>query len=99
VAVFDQKNKEKLVRIEEKPKNPKSDYTATGLYIYDRLVFNYIRQCKPSARGEIEITDVNNIYLHHQTLKWVELKGFWSDAGTFETLYRANEYWANKGGI
>ncbi|OGG02324.1 spore coat protein [Candidatus Gottesmanbacteria bacterium RBG_16_37_8] len=99
VAVFDAKNKKKLLKIEEKPHAPQSEYAATGLYIYDRHVFDYIRKCSPSKRGEIEITDVNNIYLSQGTLNWVELKGFWSDAGTFETLYRANAYWAGKGGI
>ena len=97
VAVFDGKNKRQIVGIEEKPANPKSRFAATGLYIYDRKVFDYIRLCKPSKRGELEITDVNNIYLKKGTLKWVELKGFWSDSGTFETLYHTNKYWFSKG--
>lgn len=99
VAVFDDKNKMKLIKIEEKPKNPKSKMVATGLYIYDNHVFDYIKKCRPSERGEIEITDVNNIYLRNNFMRWVELIGFWSDAGTFETLYRANEYWAVKSGV
>lgn len=98
VAVFDSRNSNKLVRIEEKPKNPKSNYVATGLYIYDNKVFDYIRTCKPSARGELEITDVNNRYIENNNMRWVEMEGFWSDAGTFETLYLANVYWAKKGG-
>lgn len=97
VAVFDKKKPKKIVKIEEKPFKPKSQYAATGLYMYDKRVFNFIRECSPSPRGEIEITDVNNIYLLKDALSWVELDGFWSDAGTFETLYRANNYWAEKG--
>ena len=99
MAVFDAKNPEIITDIQEKPKTPKSEFAATGLYIYDSKVFGYVRSCSPSARGEIEITDVNNLYIKNKILKWVELKGFWSDAGTFETLYRTNVYWANKGGI
>ena len=98
VAVFDKKDPKKIIKIEEKPDNPKSQYAATGLYIYDNKVFDYIRQCKPSNRGEIEITDVNNIYLKKGALSWVSLEGFWSDAGTFDTLYLANNYWASKKG-
>lgn len=96
VAVFDENDNKKVINIEEKPENPKSNYAATGLYIYDNKVFDYIRECKPSARGEIEITDVNNKYITSNTLSWVELNGFWSDAGTFSTLYAANKYWAEK---
>ena len=99
VAVFDDKNPKKLIRIEEKPKIPKSEYAITGLYIYDKNVFDYIRGLKPSDIGEIEITDVNNIYLKKGLLNWAEFKGFWSDAGTFETLYKANTYWASRRGI
>lgn len=96
VAVFDKHDKNKVVAVEEKPQDPKSEYAATGLYVYDRQVFDYIRQCKPSWRNEIEITDVNNMYIKKGMLRWVELKGFWSDAGTFDTLFTANSYWANK---
>lgn len=98
VAVFDKDEKNKIVTIEEKPDNPKSKYAATGLYFYDKHVFTYIRECKPSKRGEIEITDVNNQYIARKSLRWNELKGFWSDSGTFETLFKANRYWAEKGG-
>lgn len=94
VAVFDDKGK--LKKIEEKPENPKSQFVATGLYIYDKYVFDYIKKCKPSWRNEIEITDVNNQYIKRGKLLWKELKGFWSDAGTFETLFKANRYWAEK---
>ena len=93
VAVFDSG---KIVRIEEKPKDPKSNYAVTGLYIYDNRVFEYIKTCKPSGRGELEITDVNNLYIEVGELTWVELEGFWSDAGTFESLYRTNRFWAEK---
>lgn len=96
VAVFDMSDKNKIVAIEEKPVNPKSHYVATGLYLYDNQVFNYIRHCRPSDRGEIEITDVNNIYIKNGSMNWIELTGFWSDSGTFETLFAANQYWAEK---
>ena len=86
----------KAVLIEEKPKEPKSNYAVTGLYIYDSKVFDYIRRCKPSARSELEITDVNNLYIQAGELDWVELRGFWSDAGTFESLYRTNKFWAER---
>ncbi|MBM3282931.1 spore coat protein [Candidatus Gottesmanbacteria bacterium] len=99
VPVFDRQDKGKIIKLEEKPKQPQSNYAITGLYIYDNQVFNYIRQCKPSWRNELEITDVNNHYLTKGKLFWVELKGFWSDAGTFETLYYANKYWALKAGL
>lgn len=96
VAVFDPKDSTKVINIEEKPDNPKSNYAATGLYIYDNKVFDYIKDCQPSKRGEIEITDVNNKYAQNNSLSWVKLSGFWSDAGTFATLFTANKYWAEK---
>lgn len=96
VPVFDKKDKRKIVKIEEKPKKPKSSYAVTGLYIYDNQVFDYIRRCKPSKRKQLEITDVNNFYIKAGEMRWEELKGFWSDTGTFESLYRANKYWAAK---
>lgn len=86
----------KIIRIEEKPDDPKSNFAVTGLYIYDNKVFDHIRQCKPSSRGELEITDVNNLYIESRELDWVELDGFWSDAGTFESLFRTNTFWAEK---
>lgn len=99
VVVFNDKNPNKIIKIEEKPKNPKSEYVVTGLYMYDSKVFEYIKSLKPSDRGEIEITDVNNIYLNKGMLIWTEFKGFWSDAGTFDTLYKANTYWASRKGL
>ena len=99
VPVFDKKNRKKIIKIEEKPKKPQSLYAVTGLYIYDNKVFDYIRRCKPSKRGQLEITEVNNFYIKAGTMRWEELKGFWSDAGTFESLLRASQYWAKKKGI
>lgn len=86
----------KIVEIIEKPKNPPSDYAVTGLYLYDNAVFDVIRQCKPSDRGEMEITDVNNFYIKDGHLNYAELDGYWLDAGTFDTLTIANLYWAKK---
>ena len=90
VAVF---KKGKLVGIEEKPKKPKSNLAVTGLYLYDNSIFAKIRKLKPSDRGELEITDVNNLYLTEGKLGWAKLSGFWRDAGTFETLFEVNAYW------
>lgn len=99
VAVFDKKDSKKIIAIEEKPKKPKSNYAVTGLYVYDNKVFDYIKRCKPSPRGQLEITDVNNFYIKAGAMRWEELKGFWSDAGTFESLFKAGKYWAEKKGI
>jgi glucose-1-phosphate thymidylyltransferase len=82
-------NDQKVVSIEEKPKVPKSNLAVTGLYLYDSRVFKIVRTLKPSARGELEITDVNNVYLQKDELEFRILEGFWSDAGTFESLMRA----------
>jgi len=87
VAVFDKSGK--VVEIEEKPKEPKSNFAVTGLYIYPHDVFDFIKNMKPSARGELEITDVNNWYLKQGRLKAIKMDGFWSDAGTFESLLKA----------
>ncbi|OGY21679.1 MAG: spore coat protein [Candidatus Woykebacteria bacterium GWB1_45_5] len=95
VPVFDKSGK-KIIKIEEKPKDPKSNYAVTGLYVYDNKVFGYIRKIKPSRRGQLEITDVNNLYLKAGKLDWSVLRGFWSDAGTAESLYRTGVYWARK---
>jgi len=81
----------KIIAIEEKPKEPKSNYAVTGIYMYDSEVFDIIKALKPSARGELEITDVNNAYLKMGTLTYDILKGWWTDAGTPESLFRANE--------
>ena len=86
----------RIVHIDEKPKDPKSNYAVTGLYLYDGKVFEYIRRTKPSGRGELEISDVNNFYIEDGRLTWAELQGFWSDAGTFESLYRTGKFWAEK---
>jgi glucose-1-phosphate thymidylyltransferase len=96
VAVFDQNDKSKVIKIEEKPSKPKSDMAVTGLYIYDSKVFEYIRMLKPSGRGELEITDVNNKYVENGQLGWAELNGYWNDAGTFRSLFEANRFWAEK---
>ena len=98
VPVFDQNDPKKIISIEEKPKIPKSDFAVTGLYIYDGKVFDYIRKCDPqfAGRGELEITQVNNFYIEDGKLSWEELKGYWSDAGTFHSLYGATKYWAEK---
>lgn len=96
VPVFDQKDPSRVARIIEKPKKPANDYAVVGLYIFDRTVFDRIRKLKPSDRGELEVTDLNNSYIADGQLKWSELKGFWSDAGTFESLFRSNEFWAKK---
>ncbi len=87
---------DKIINIEEKPKKPKSNLAVTGLYLYDSKVFDYIKKCKPSARGELEITDVNNFYIKAGTMQWATLDGFWSDAGTFESIFKTGVYWAKK---
>ncbi len=81
----------KVTGIEEKPKKPKSDYAVTGIYFYDSAVFEIIRTLKPSGRGELEITDVNNAYISNGRLEYDIIEGWWSDAGTFESLKRVNE--------
>lgn len=98
VPVFSNNGK-KILKIEEKPKAPKSKFAVTGLYIYDNNVFDYIRTLKPSARGQLEVTDINNIYLKKGKLKWTELKGFWTDAGTPASLFKTNLFWAVKKGV
>ena len=79
----------KIISLEEKPKNPKSNYCITGLYLYDKNVFDYIRTLKPSTRGELEITDLNNIYFRDKRLDYRIVKGFWIDAGTFDSMLEA----------
>ncbi len=81
----------RVVRIVEKPKKPKSDLAVVGVYFYDPQVFDIIATLRPSGRGELEITDVNNHYLGAGTLQSDRLKGWWTDAGTFESLASANE--------
>lgn len=79
-----------ITGIEEKPSEPKSNLAVTGLYLYDQEVFNIIKTLKPSGRGELEITDVNNYYIKKGRMSYSILKGKWTDSGTFESLYRAN---------
>jgi glucose-1-phosphate thymidylyltransferase len=81
---------DRIIRIEEKPKVPPSPYAVTGIYMYDHQVFDIIDTLKPSGRGEFEITDVNNAYIDMGTLRYEILQGWWTDAGTFESLLRAN---------
>jgi glucose-1-phosphate thymidylyltransferase len=85
-----------IVEIVEKPEKPPSNLAVTGLYFYDNHVFDFIKQCEPSKRGELEITDVNNFYLREGELTWSLLDAYWKDAGTFDTLLEANNYWAKK---
>lgn len=87
---------DKIISIEEKPKKPKSDYIVTGIYMYDSQVFDIIKDLKPSKRGELEITDVNNAYLKKGELTYSMLDGWWTDAGTFESLLKANNLVAEK---
>ena len=86
-----------MVKIVEKPKAPKSDYAVIGIYFYDGSVFEKIHRLKPSGRGELEITDVNNFYIEDGTLTYEFLEGWWTDAGTFESLLRANNFVAQSG--
>lgn len=87
----------RVVGIEEKPRNPKSNYAVIGIYLYDASVFEKIHRLKPSGRGELEITDVNNFYVEEGTLTYEILDGWWTDAGTFESLLRANNLVAQTG--
>lgn len=81
----------RVVKIEEKPRQPRSSYAVTGIYFYDARVFEIIKTLKPSARGEMEITDVNNVYIEAGQLAWDVLEGWWTDAGTIESLHQANQ--------
>ena len=90
-------NGKHVLRIEEKPAQPKSDYAVIGIYMYDARVFEIIRALKPSGRGELEITDVNNAYIERGEMTWDELAGWWSDAGTFESLLYASNLVAETG--
>ncbi len=87
----------RVVRIEEKPKEPKSNYAVIGVYMYDAEVFEIIKTLKPSARNELEITDVNNAYIARGEMTWNELEGWWTDAGTFESLLHAGTLVAETG--
>jgi glucose-1-phosphate thymidylyltransferase len=88
---------DRIVEIIEKPKDPPSRYSVTGIYFYDAQVWEVIEGLEPSARGELEITDVNNFYIRKGQLRYGIMEGWWTDAGTFESLRRANEF-VNKTG-
>lgn len=87
----------RVLRIDEKPESPKSDYAVIGVYMYDGEVYDIIRTLKPSGRGELEITDVNNAYIERDEMTWEELEGWWTDAGTFESLLHASKLVAETG--
>ncbi len=87
---------EKIISIEEKPKEPKSNLCITGIYIYDKNVFDYIKTLTPSSRGELEVTDLNNIYFNKGQLDYKILKGVWIDAGTFDAMLEASNFVKNK---
>jgi glucose-1-phosphate thymidylyltransferase len=87
VAALDERQ---VVEIQEKPKDPKSSYAVVGLYLYDSHVFDIIRTVAPSARGELEITSVNNAYIERKQLEYDFCRGRWTDAGTFESYFEAN---------
>lgn len=89
----------KIRGIEEKPEHPKSNLAVTGIYLYDNTVFEKIKTLVPSRRGELEITDVNNAYIREGTMQYSELDGWWTDAGTFESLLRATNLVAQTQGI
>ncbi|MCX5910165.1 MAG: sugar phosphate nucleotidyltransferase [Deltaproteobacteria bacterium] len=88
---------DRIAGIEEKPKNPRSQYAVIGIYMYDAKVFNIARTLKPSARGELEITDVNNEYIRQGELTYDFLEGWWTDAGTFDSLLKASNLVAQTG--
>ncbi len=87
---------ERLISVEEKPAKPKSNYIVTGIYMYDNQVFDIIKTLQPSRRGEMEITDVNNAYIKKGQMTCDILEGWWTDAGTFDSLLRANDLVAGK---
>jgi glucose-1-phosphate thymidylyltransferase len=88
---------DRVVNIEEKPRQPKSNYAVTGIYMYDETVFEKIEKLVPSGRGELEITDVNNAYIREGNMTFSYLEGWWTDAGTFESLLRASNLVAKTG--
>lgn len=88
---------DKIAGIVEKPKNPPSPYAVTGIYLYDNQVFGFIKDLKPSGRGELEITDVNNIYIKRNQMSFEFLEGWWTDAGTITSLLRAGNLVAQTG--
>lgn len=86
----------RIVRIDEKPQVPRSNYAVTGIYLYDAEVFNIVKTLRPSSRGELEITDVNNAYIEKGRMQYDTLDGWWTDAGTFESLLRASNLVSQK---
>ncbi len=88
---------DRLINIVEKPKNPRSNLAVVGIYLYDASVFDIVKTLKPSDRGELEITDVNNAYVKDGSMTWGMLDGWWTDAGTFESLLRASMLVAQTG--
>jgi glucose-1-phosphate thymidylyltransferase len=90
---------DRIIGIEEKPQQPKSAYAVTGIYLYDETVWDKVRTLKPSARGELEITDVNNAYIAEGSMSYAFLDGWWTDAGTFESLLRATNLVAKTRGV
>ncbi|MHB8146059.1 MAG: sugar phosphate nucleotidyltransferase [Vulcanimicrobiaceae bacterium] len=90
---------DRIVRIEEKPEQPKSNYAVTGIYMYDHRVFDFCHKLKPSDRGELEITDVNNEYIKEGDMRYDILDGWWTDAVQFESLYRATQLVAAQRGF
>jgi glucose-1-phosphate thymidylyltransferase len=87
----------RVINIEEKPEKPLTNYAVIGIYMYDNSVFEIINSLKPSERGELEITDVNNEYIRRGTMTYSIIKGWWTDAGTFDSLYRASKLVAEYG--
>jgi glucose-1-phosphate thymidylyltransferase len=87
----------KLVKIIEKPVKPPTSFAVIGIYLYDEQVFDFIRSLTPSERGELEITDVNNMYIQRGAMTWSELEGWWTDAGTFDSLLKASNLVAQGG--
>jgi glucose-1-phosphate thymidylyltransferase len=88
---------DRIAGIEEKPLAPKSNLAVTGIYLYDATVFNKVETLQPSGRGELEITDVNNLYIEEGTMTFSTLEGWWTDAGTIESLLRASKLVAETG--
>ncbi|MCL5125945.1 MAG: sugar phosphate nucleotidyltransferase [Deltaproteobacteria bacterium] len=88
---------DKVVKIIEKPQSPPSSFAVTGIYMYDTQVFDFIKTLDPSQRGELEITDVNNLYIDQGTMTWSLIEGWWTDAGTFDSLLKASNLVAHGG--
>jgi len=95
IAMLNESN-HSIISITEKPKNPASTFCVTGIYFYDKNVFDLIETLQPSSRGELEITDLNNLYICRNELKYNILKGWWQDAGTHKSLFEANKHFFDK---